>query len=90
MGIDKAMWNLTGSWGQPNFSVLIDSINANGFLSNRYDIFTDVWPPTHPEWQGYRTEGYPEDVVVDKNGELQKAGLLIRTGRNFRDIILVV
>ncbi len=84
MGIDKAMWNLTGSWGQPNFSVLIDSINANGFLSNRYDIFTDVWPPTHPEWQGYRTEGYPEDVVVDKNGELQKGWTAYPNGQEFQ------
>ncbi|HLN73588.1 MAG TPA: glycoside hydrolase [Prolixibacteraceae bacterium] len=75
MGIDKAMWNLTGGWGTYNFSVLIDSLNSKGFLSNRYDIFTDVWPSTHPEWSSYRTEGYPDDVIVDSNGELQKGWL---------------
>jgi hypothetical protein len=75
MGIDKAMWNLTGGWGTYNFSVLIDSLNSKGFLSNRYDIFTDVWPSTHPEWTGYRTEGYPDDVIVEPNGELKKGWL---------------
>jgi len=84
LGIDKAMWNLTGGWGQPNFSVLIDSINANSFLSNRYDIFTDVWPPTNPEWKSYRMEGYPEDVIVDINGELRKGWLAYPNGQPFQ------
>ncbi len=84
MGMDKAMWNLTGSWGSPNFSVLIDSINSKGFLSNRYDIFTDVWPPTHPEWSGYRTEGYPEDVIVNSNGELKKGWLAYPNNQPFQ------
>ncbi|MDP3642188.1 MAG: glycoside hydrolase [Bacteroidota bacterium] len=75
LGIDKAMWNLTGGWGKPNFSVLIDAINSRGFLSNRYDIFTDVWPPDHSEWSSYRTEGYPEDVIVDATGQLKKGWL---------------
>lgn len=84
MGMDKAMWNLTGGWGLRDFSVLIDSINSKGFLSNRYDIFTDVWPPTHPEWSGYRTEGYPEDVIVDSNGELKKGWLAYPNNQPFQ------
>lgn len=84
MGIDKAMWNLTGGWGTPNFSVLIDSINSKGFLSNRYDIFTDVWPPTHPEWSGYRTEGYPDDVIVESNGDLRKGWLAYQNNLPFQ------
>ena len=75
LGIDKAMWNLTGGWGVNNFSVMIDSINSKGYLSDRYDIFTDVWPKDHPEFGGYRTEGYPEDVMVDITGQLKKGWL---------------
>lgn len=84
MGMDKAMWNLTGSWGAHNFSVLIDSINSKGFLSNRYDIFTDVWPPTHPEWTWYRNEGYPDDVIVDATGGLKKGWLSYQNSQPFQ------
>lgn len=84
MGIDKALWNLTGSWGNHNFSALIDSINSHGFLSDRYDIFTDVWPPTHPEWIWYRNEGYPDDVIVDSNGQLKKGWLAYPNNQPFQ------
>jgi hypothetical protein len=49
-------------------------------LSSRYDIYTDVWPPDHPESPWYRTEGYPQDVVVDQNGNLQKGWLAYLDG----------
>jgi hypothetical protein len=84
MGIDKAMWNLTGSWGKPNFSTLINAINSHGYLSNRYDIFTDVWPKDHPEWTWIRSEGYPEDVIVDSNGELKKGWLAYPNNQPFQ------
>ena len=84
MGIDKAIWNLTGGWGINNFSVMIDSINSKGFLSDRYDIFTDVWPTDHPEWSSYRTEGYPDDVMVDNNGQLKKGWLAYPDNQPFQ------
>lgn len=84
MGIDRAIWNLTGGWGFRDFSVLIDSINSLGFLSGRYDIFTDVWPPDHPEWSSFRTEGYPEDVIVDANGSLKKGWLAYPNNQPFQ------
>ena len=84
MGIDKAIWNLTGGWGIHDFSVLIDSINSHGFLSDRYDIFTDVWPSDHPEWSGYRSEGYPDDVIVDTNGQLKKGWLAYPDNQPFQ------
>ncbi len=72
-GVDKALLSLSGGWyASGKYSRLIDTINAAGFLSSRYDILTDVWPPTHPELKHYRTEGYPGDVVVEANGELYK------------------
>ena len=75
LGIDKAIWNLNGSRGNKDFSVLIDSVNSKGYLSDRYDIFTDVWPTGHPEWSSYRNEGYPEDVIVDITGQMKKGWL---------------
>ena len=84
MGIDKAIWNLTGGWGTPNFSVLIDSINFHGFLSGRYDIFTDVWPDGHPQWSGYRSEGYPDDVIVDTNDQFKKGWLAYPDNQPFQ------
>lgn len=75
LGVDKAIWHLTGGWGMRNFSVLIDSINTHGYLSGRYDIFTDVWPNEHPEWTNFRREGYPDDVIVRSDGQLRKGWL---------------
>ena len=75
-GVDRAVYSLGGGWGpQDGFSVLIDSLNALGYLSSRYDIYTDVWPPTYPDKPWYRTEGYPEDVIVDRDGSLHKGWL---------------
>ena len=75
-GIDRAIVSLGGGWwNQQDHSAIIDTINRRGLLSSRYDIYTDVWPPTHPEWPWYRTEGYPGDVIVDKFGALQKGWL---------------
>jgi hypothetical protein len=75
-GIDKAIISLGGSWYNPlDLSRIIDSINNKGLLSSRYDIYTDVWPPTHPEWNWFRTEGYPDDIIVKKDGSLQEGWL---------------
>lgn len=81
MGIDKAIWNLTGGWGVKNFSALVDSLNSMGFLSDRYDIFTDVWPEN--SW-GYRFEGYPDDVIVDPGGNLKKGWLAYHNEQPFQ------
>ena len=75
-GIDRALISLGGGWRMTDpVAAVIDSINARGMLSSRYDIYTDVWPPTYPDYPWYRTEGYPEDVVVNADGSL-KAGWL--------------
>ena len=85
-GVDRAIISLGGGWYQPeSFAELIDSINVRGLLSSRYDIYTDVWPPTHPEYPWYRTEGYPEDVVVDADGSLHEGWLAyLRDGSPFQ------
>ncbi|MFH1196793.1 MAG: glycoside hydrolase [bacterium] len=75
-GIDKAIISLGGGWyNDEDLSEVIDTINNRGLLSSRYDIYTDVWPPTHPELYWYRTEGFPDDVVVKEDGTLQQGWL---------------
>jgi hypothetical protein len=84
MGLDKAIWNFTDGWGVAGYSTLIDSINAKGYLSSRYDIYTDVYPSTHPEWTWFRTEGYPADVIIDPDGQLHKGWLAYMQGQPFQ------
>jgi hypothetical protein len=80
-GFDKAIISLSGSWyTTADLSKIIDTINRKNLLSSRYDIYTDVWPPTHPEWKWYRTEGYPEDIIIDKNNNLQTGWLSYAQG----------
>jgi hypothetical protein len=75
-GVDRAILSLGGGWANnEKLDAVIRRINEKGMLSSRYDIYTDVWPPTHPEESGYRTEGYPQDVVVDADGSLHKGWL---------------
>ncbi len=72
-GVEKAVLSLSGGWFIRDYhSELIDTINAKGYLSSRYDLLTDVWPPTHTELKQYRTSGYPEEVVVDEQDSLYK------------------
>ncbi|RPH93979.1 MAG: T9SS C-terminal target domain-containing protein, partial [Calditrichaeota bacterium] len=80
-GLDRALISLSGSWYAPkDKGELIDYINENGYLSSRYDIYTDVWPPDHPETPWYRTEGYPQDVIVNQDGSLRKGWLAYLQG----------
>lgn len=76
LGVDKAIINIDGSWYSPSDkSKLISRINKYHLLSSRYDIYTDVWPPTHLENPSFRTEGYPDDVAVNEDGSLMKGWL---------------
>ncbi len=80
-GVEKALISLGGSWyTDTDMSQLIDTINAKGYLSSRYDIFTDVWPPDYPQYNWIRTDGYPEDVIIKKNGDLQEGWLTYLEG----------
>ncbi|MDZ7346788.1 MAG: carbohydrate binding domain-containing protein, partial [candidate division KSB1 bacterium] len=80
-GLDRAIISLSSGWYAPeDKSELIEYINESGYLSSRYDIYTDVWPPTHPEAPWYRTEGYPEDVIVNEDGSLRQGWLAYLDG----------
>jgi len=85
-GIDRAIISLTGSWNEvTDFSAVIDTINNLGFLSSRYDIFTDVWPPVSPPIPGYRTDGFPEAVIVQEDGSLLEGWLaLLEDGTTYQ------
>jgi hypothetical protein len=70
-GMERILWS---SGGKPHE---IDAINKLGFLSSRYDIFQDVWPPETP---GARhKEGWPDDLVLLPNGDWMKGWAIHRT-----------
>lgn len=61
LGMDRILWSAGGSASE------ITAINQMGFLSSRYDIFQDVWPPNAPSW--LPQEGWPDDLVLLPNGD---------------------
>lgn len=65
LGMEHVLWSNSGSNPRE-----IDEINAMGYLSSRYDIFQDVWPPDGP--RGANKEGWPNDLVWLANGDWMK------------------
>lgn len=61
LGMDKVLWSAGGSPSE------IDAINAMGYLSSRYDIYQDVWPPDVPA--DVKKAGWPEELVLLPNGD---------------------
>ncbi len=62
LGMDRVLWSGGGSPEE------IAQINALGYLSSRYDIFQDVYPPGAPHpW--LNTAGWPQDLVWLPNGD---------------------
>ncbi len=73
-GIDHALINFYGSLPSENDICTDEIILANqlGYLTGRYDIYTDVWSPDNTPGEWMRTEGYPQDVIVKADGDLQE------------------
>jgi hypothetical protein len=85
-GIDRAIISMN-TWGS-SLPKLIDSLNSKGFLTSRYDIFTDVWPDSVFPGEGYRREGFPEDVIVKKDGSLQEGWLAYVDEKPFQGYVI--
>jgi hypothetical protein len=64
LGMDHVLWSAGGKPAE------IDAINAMGYLSSRYDIYQDVWPPGKPAWAVH--EGWPQDLVWLPDGSPMK------------------
>jgi hypothetical protein len=64
LGMDHVLWSADGSASE------IAAINALGYLSSRYDIYQDVYPPDAPKW--LNTAGWPQDLVWQANGDWMK------------------
>ncbi len=60
LGMDRVLWSGDGTPTE------IDAINKLGYLTSRYDIYQDVWPPNAPA--GLKKAGWPEDLVWLQNG----------------------
>ena len=64
LGMDRVLWSRGGEPSQ------IDEINELGYLSSRYDIYQDVFPPDAPK--GLSKVGWPDDLVMLPNGQWMK------------------
>ncbi len=71
LGVERVLWSGGGSAEQ------ISRINALGFLTSRYDIYQDVWPPGKPP--NAKHEGWPQDLVFLPDGSWMR-GWEIRRG----------
>ena len=63
-GMSRVLWSGGGSPEE------IAQINALGYLTSRYDIYQDVFPPDSPA--RLRHIGWPEDLVQLPGGEMAK------------------
>jgi len=75
LGVDRVLWSGGGSAEQ------IAKINALGYLSGRYDIYQDVWPPGKPV--NAKHEGWPEDLVLLPDGSWMRGWEIRRRDGNF-------
>ena len=64
LGMDRVLWSSGGSPAE------VAAINALGYLTSRYDIYQDVYPPNAPKW--LNTAGWPQDLVWLPNGDWMK------------------
>ncbi len=64
LGMDRVLWSNGGTPAE------VAAINALGFLTSRYDIFQDVYPPGAPKW--LNTAGWPQDLVWLPGGDWMK------------------
>jgi hypothetical protein len=71
LGMDKVLWSSGGNAGE------LDQINELGYLTSRYDIFQDVWPPDAPAKA--RHDGWPEDLVLLPGGDWMKGWAIHHT-----------
>jgi hypothetical protein len=74
LGMDRILWSGGGAASE------IASINQMGFLSSRYDIFQDVWPPSAPSWLPH--EGWPDDLVLLPNGDWMRGWAHYQTNQD--------
>jgi len=61
LGVDRVLFSNAKTAGE------IDLCNRLGYLSSRYDIYQDVYPPGKPPWANH--EGWPQDLVLDAQGK---------------------
>jgi hypothetical protein len=61
LGMTHVLWSSSGSPSEET------QINALGFLTSRYDIYQDVWPPDAPNTLHH--EGWPQDLVWLPDGD---------------------
>jgi len=66
LGIDRAI--IHGGKGE-----VLDETNRRGYVSSRYDIYTDLYDPATPrgKWERCRFYSFPADCIKKKDGSLR-------------------
>lgn len=85
LGIKRAFVSLGTGWQGPDgVADLIDFINSKGYLTSRYDIYTDIWNEADypPSW--VRIDGFPQDIIKGPKGELQKGWVIKHNGSEYQ------
>jgi hypothetical protein len=75
-GIKRVLWSSEA--GAP----AVSAMNKLGFLTGRYDITQDVYPPDSPSWMAeLNASAWPGGLVLDRSGAMVKGWLARVDGR---------
>lgn len=74
-GVQKVLFAEADKWS-------IKKINKLGFLTSKYDIYQDVWPPIYREITANHV-GWPEDLVLDQDGNRIKGWSIIKNEKEY-------
>ncbi|MFQ6131868.1 MAG: glycoside hydrolase [Armatimonadota bacterium] len=93
LGMERALFNVSGWLPAERKTVVIDELNRLGFLTGRYDIYQDLQPPEvaeehnlrHPDWT---QDAWPDDIMTGPNGDWVKGWVVKRGDQSFPCAVL--
>lgn len=86
LGMDYVLCsNCDLGWSNTPAAQGMAAINKLGFLTSRYDIYQDVYPPDAPSWLPH--DGWPKDLDLLPNGDWMKGWADIEHQPNGKDIV---
>ncbi len=78
-GIRRVLWSSEAS------PKAIAAMNGLGFITGRYDIYQDVYPPDSPDWMAkLNHEAWPSGLVLDETGERVTGWISYDNGREYK------
>jgi hypothetical protein len=78
-GIRRVLWSSEAS------AQAVVAMNNLGFITGRYDIYQDVYPPDAPGWLSkLNREAWPDGLVLDRYGERISGWVARENGREIK------